>query len=338
MSKRGVCVAVQAMLTPPLLLALAWGAAALWFDGPAQRLAAGVLAAVFALGSLVLLVRLRPYGRGMLAALALFAVVLGWWLTIPPRNDRDWLPDVERTATAVVEGSRVTVGNLRNFDYRSETDFTPRWETRTYDLDRLRGVDLFLCFWGPTAIAHTIASWEFAEGPPLAISIETRKEEGETYSAVRGFFRQFEVYYVVADERDVVRLRTNHRGEQLYLYRIRMPVELARELLLDYLAEVERLSRHPRWYNALTHNCTTAIRYHLKHLDVAQRMDWRILANGRLPELMYARGSVDTRLPLAELQRRGEITTRAREAGQDPMFSTRIREGVPNPRQPADAQ
>jgi hypothetical protein len=338
MSMRRGRVALQAVLTPPLVLALAWGAAALWFDGPAQRLAAGALAAAFASAALFLLVRLRPYGRGMLAALALFGVVLAWWLTIPPRNDRDWLPDVDRTATAAVAGSRLTVGNLRNFDYRSETDFTPRWETRTYDLDRLCGVDLFLCFWGPTAIAHTIASWEFAEGPPLAISIETRKEKGETYSAVRGFFRQFEVYYVVADERDVVRLRTNHRGERLYLYRIRMPVELARELLLAYLAEVDRLSRHPRWYNALTHNCTTAIRYHLKHLGIAQRMDWRILANGQLPELMYARASVDTRLPLAELQRRSEITARAREAGQDAMFSARIREGVPDPRLPAEGQ
>ena len=112
---------------------------------------------------------------------------------------------------------------------------------------------MFLCFWGPTLIAHTIASWEFADGPPLAISIETRKEKGESYSAVRGFFRQFELYYVVADERDLIRLRTNFRGEQVYLYRIRMSPEGARAVLLDYLKEVNRLAEQPRWYNALTH-------------------------------------------------------------------------------------
>jgi hypothetical protein len=321
-----------------LLLAVVWAAAAIWFDGPASRWAAGALAAAFALVCLGMLLWLRPHWLAMVAVLVAFGIVLGWWLTIPPRNDRDWLPDVARTATVEMKGNRVTVSNLRNFDYRSETDFTARWETRSYDLDQLLGVDLFICFWGPTAIAHTIASWEFADGPPLAISIETRKEKGETYSALRGFFRQFELYYVVADERDVVRLRTNYRGEQLYLYRIRMPVEQARGLLLDYLAEVDRLARRPKWYNALTHNCTTGIRYHLKHLGVGQRLDWRILANGRLDELLYARSSVDTRLSLAELRRRSEITARARAADQDPLFSARIREGLPNPRSPADGQ
>jgi hypothetical protein len=172
----------------------------------------------------------------------------------------------------------------------------------------------------------------------MAISIETRKEKGETYSAVRGFFRQFEVYYVVADERDLVRLRTNHRGENLYLYRIRMSPGRARELLFDYLAEVNRLAQHPKWYNALTHNCTTAIRYHLKNLGLAQKLDWRIFANGHLAELMYERGSIDTSLPLAELQRLSEITARAKAADQDPQFSLRIREGVPDPRTPQNQQ
>jgi hypothetical protein len=283
-----------------------------------------------------MLLWLRPYWLALLAVSAAFGGVLGWWLAIPPSNDREWLADVARTATAEIKGNRVTVHNLRNFAYRSEADFTERWESRSYNLDRLRGFDLFICFWGPTAIAHTIASWEFADGPPLAISIETRKAKGETYSAVRGFFRQFEVYYVVADERDVVRLRTNHRGEEVYLFRIRASVEHARALLLDYLAELNLLARRPRWYNALTHNCTTGIRYHLKHLGLGQRLDWRILANGRLDELLYARGSIDPRLPLAELRRRGAITARAREADQDPLFSTRIREGVPIPRLPAE--
>jgi hypothetical protein len=329
-------VTLRVLLTLPLVLAVTWAAVAIWFDGPANRWAAGALVAALALISPAMLLWLRPYWLALLAVSAAFGGVLGWWLAIPPSNDRDWLADVARTATAEIKGNRVTVHNLRNFAYRSEADFTERWESRSYNLDRLRGFDLFLCFWGPTAIAHTIASWEFADGPPLAISIETRKEKGETYSAVRGFFRQFEVYYVVADERDVVRLRTNHRGEQVYLFRIRASVEHARALLLDYLAELNLLARRPRWYNALTHNCTTGIRYHLKHLGLGQRLDWRILANGRLDELLYARGSVDTRVPLAELRRRGAITARARAADQDPRFSDRIREEVPDPRLPAE--
>jgi len=154
-------------------------------------------------------VLVRPMRRALTAFLVLWLVVLAWWLRIPPRADRDWQPDVARVATADIDGDVVTIHNVRDFDYRSDTDFTERWEDRTYDLSRLGGVDLFMSFWGPTLLAHTIVSWEFDDGRHLAVSIETRKERGEVYSALRGFFRQYELYYVVADERDVVRLRTN---------------------------------------------------------------------------------------------------------------------------------
>ena len=176
-------------------------------------------------------------------------------------------PDVARFPAATIAGRQVIIHNLRNFDYRSETDYTEQWETRTFDLDQIRGIDLFLSFWGPTLIAHTITSWEFADGSHLAISIETRKEKGESYSALRGFFRQYELYYVVADERDVIRLRTNYRGERVYLYRLKVRPEFARALLLDYLAEVNRLAGRPRWYNALTHNCTTVIQHHVRQVS-----------------------------------------------------------------------
>src|SRR6202035_2568939 len=112
--------------------------------------------------------------------------------------------------------------------------------------------DMFLSYWGPTLIAHTIASWEFDDGRHLAISIETRKERGETYSALRGFFRQYELVYVVADEHDLIGLRTDYRGEQVYLYRLRVSAVPARALLVDYLQEINRLAEHPQWYNALT--------------------------------------------------------------------------------------
>ena len=318
------------MLTwPVVLVGVGWGALALWFDGPAERWLAGLLAGGLAVGCVALLVLVRPYKRGVLAVLLTLAAVVAWWLAIPPRNDRDWSPDVARLPHAIITGNRVTIENVRNFDYRTETDYTERWETRTVDLDRLRGVDMFLSFWGPTLIAHTIASWEFDDGPPLAISIETRKERGESYSALRGFFRQYELYYVVADERDVIRLRTNYRGERVYLYRIRMRPEQARALLLEYLKEVNRLAERPRWYNALTHNCTTTIRHHVQQVAASRPWDWRILANGRLDELGYERRQIDTSLPFAELKARSDITEKAKAADSAGDFSTRIREGLP---------
>lgn len=316
-------------LSPVFLLLIGWGALALWFDGPQERWLAGALATGFVFASVALLLAVRPFRRALWVGLLPFVVLVAWWLSIPPRNDRDWYPDVARLPHATLAGNIVTIENVRNFDYRSETDYTERWESRSYDLDRVRGFDMFLSFWGPTLIAHTIASWEFDNGRHLAISIETRKEKGEEYSAVRGFFRQYELYYVVADERDVVRLRTNYRGERVYLYRLRMPVDAARALLLDYLRGINRLADQPRWYNALTHNCTTTIRYHMREIGAAQPLNWRLFANGRLDELGYERGRLDTSLPFAELKARSDITEKAKAADAAPDFSARIRVGLP---------
>ena len=314
-----------------LILLIAWGAAAIWFDGPTSRAVAGTLAAAFAVASLAILVLRRPLRRALPVFLVLYALLLAGGSLIPARNDRQWQTDVAELSSATIDGDRVTVHNVRNFDYRTETDYTPRWEERTYDLTKLEGTDIFLSFWGPTNIAHTIMSWDFSDGQHLAVSIETRKEPGETYSAVRGFFKQYELYYVVADERDVVRLRTNYRNppEQVYLYRIRPRPDRGRKLLLQYLGEINGLAQRARWYNALTHNCTTTIRLNANAVGVGIPLDWRFLANGYLPEFLYEQGAIDTSTPLAELTAKSLIDARARAADQDPDFSARIREGIP---------
>jgi len=330
-----------ALLVPPAIAiagALGWAGLALWFDGPAARPLAGALTVGFVVVALATLILVRPMRRALGAVLVLWLAVLGWWLLIPARADRDWQPDVARLASADIHGDVVTIHNVRDFDYRSETDFTERWEDRTYDLSRLRGADLFLSFWGPTLIAHTILSWEFDGGKPLAISIETRKERGEEYSALRGFFRQYELYYVVADERDVVRLRTNYRGERVFLYRLRGSPALVRRLLLSYLEQINRLAQTPRWYNALTQNCTTTIRFHAQQAAVRNPLDWRLFANGRADELLYERGDIDTSLPLAALRARSDITATARAADQDARFSDLIRQGIPSRPPPARAR
>jgi hypothetical protein len=308
-----------------------WGAAAVWIDGPASRPLAGLLALAWPCAVAFLLVRVRPFLRACLWALAAWAGVACWWLSIPPRNDRDWQADVARTPTAEREGSVVTVRGVRDFEYRGETDFDERWETRRCDLDRIAGLDLFVCYWGPTLYAHTIMSWSFEDSPPLAVSIETRKEKGESYSALRGFFRQFELVYVVADERDVVRLRTSFRGERVFLYRLDTPPAGARALLEHYLGEANALARRPAWYNAFTLNCTTSIWHNVRALAPETAFDWRLLANGYLDRMLYERGNVDTSLPFDELRARSEITERARACAGRSDFSACIREGLPAP-------
>ena len=315
-------------MTPLLVLVLGWASLALWFDGPSSRSLAGLLAGGFLFTAVGILALVRPLRRGLVLLGILWLLVLGWWLGISARNDRDWQADVARLPSVTRDGDIVTLHAVRDFDYSSETDFTERWEDRTYDLSRVRGVDIFISYWGPTLIAHTIMSWEFDDGRHLAISIETRKEKGETYSALPGFFRQYELYYVVADERDVVRLRTNDRGEQVFLYRLRASPTRARAALESYLEEVNHLSRTPEWYNAFTHNCTTTIRGHVQDAGVHNPWNWRILANGKGDELLYSRANINTSLPFAEVRARSDITAKAKAADRDPEFSERIREGL----------
>ncbi len=316
-----------------LLVLIAWGAAALWFDGPPSRPLAGALAATYVATALGLLIGLRPRRHGLAAFALLFAALLAWWLSLAPSNQRAWQLDVARLPVAEIDGDRVTVHNVRNFAYRSEFDYTEHWETRRYDLSKLQGLDLFVIYWGSPDIAHTILSWQFADGQRLAVSIETRKETGESYSAVRGFFRQYELYYVLADERDVIGVRTNHRREDVYLYPLRTPPARARAILVDYLEGINRLARQPRWYNALTYNCTTTIRLHLAKVVGGIPHDWRWLANGYLDELLYEMGVLNQQHPFAELKRLSYINPKAQALAADEDFSMAIRRGLP-PRAP----
>lgn len=323
-------VGTRALLIVLLAGPVMWSAAALWYDGPASRELAAGLALLVVIGSFALLLVAKPVWKGALSALAVFGLVLSWWVTIEPRNDRNWQPDVTELPTVENRGDRITIRNLRNFDYRSETDYVPRWETRTYDLNALRGLDVFISYWGPRAIAHTILSWQFDGGSPLAISIETRKEQGEDYSAIRGFFRQFELYYVVADERDVVRLRTNIRGEDVYLYRLRTPPARARALLLNYLAKVNRIAERPEWYNAFTHNCTTTIFLHVSDLGIPFSWSWKMFLNGYIDESLYSEGVINRSMPFDAVRAKSAISSAARRIVGDANFPQAIRVNLPD--------
>ncbi len=315
-----------------VLAATAWAAAALYFDLPFEgaRLPAGVIYLVLVAALLVLV---RGRWRKALACLAAFTLVLGWWLTIAPSSDRDWQADVDRTAWAEIVGDRVTIHNIRNFDYRTELDYTPRWDTRTYDLKDIRGADIFITFWGSPWIAHPIISFQFGDNDHVAFSVETRKVVGQDYSAVRGFFRQYELVYIVGDERDLIRLRTNYRsGEEVYLYRTTGTAKTARAVFLDYLITVNDLNDQAEFYNALTDNCTTNIRVHTGAVAGAKipPWDWRLLLNGKGDEFAYQNGRlVAGGLPFDELKRRAHINDAARQADQSLEFSIRIRAGRP---------
>lgn len=308
-----------------LLVATLWAAGALYFDLPIRSLGAPI-AIIYGVTVIASLIFFKPRWRGMALGALCFSLVLAWWFTLKPRQDRDWKPEVAVLGRADIEGGRVTIHNVRNFDYRTETDFTPRYETRSYDLEKLRAVDLFVTYWGSPAIAHPILSFDFGEDGRVCFSIETRAQRGQSYSAVGGLYRQFEQIYIAADERDVIRLRSNFRqGEDVYLYRFVAPRERAHSAFLGYIRTLNDLHERPRWYNAIDNNCTTAIRHQRTAAERAP-WDWRMLANGYADEMLYERNSIDRfGLSFAELKRRAHINGRAQAANDAADFSERIR-------------
>ncbi len=325
---RGLRILSLWVLALVLLLLTLWASAALYFDFrvPGMR---GPLAVMYLLGILAvwILFKRRPVAAAI--TLGCFGVVLTWWFALQPSNRRDWQPDLAVLPYADINGSQITLHNIRNCDYRTETDFDLRHEDKTFDLQSIRTVDLFMVYWGAPYMAHTMVSFGLEGGDYVCFSIETRKEKGESYSAIKGFFRQFELTYVLADERDLVRLRTNYRkGEEVYLYRLGSSPEQARAFFLDYLRRMNSLRLRPEWYNALTDNCTTAIRMQRAAKDRAP-WDWRMLANGYGDQLLYQRGVIATNLPLHALKQACHINQQAQASDKAVDFSQQIRQGLP---------
>jgi Domain of unknown function (DUF4105) len=313
----------------------AWSALALANLVPGEGKLRSALVAAVSLATIVAVVALalpRWRWRGVAGILVVFAAVLVRFFAVEPSNDRDWQMDVAVLPRAEIEGNLVTVRNVRNFDYRSETDYTPAHDDRHFDLDTLVGVDLVAAYWMGPAIAHTFLSFEFADGQHLAISIETRKEKGEGYSTVKGFFRQYELHYVVADERDVIRLRTNYRRdppEDVYVYRIQGPTDNGRKVFLAYMEQINALALRPAFYNTLSGNCTVEIWFNTLTNSTHLPFSWKLLASGYVPEYLHETGRLDTGVPFAILQRRAHVNARAQAADAAPDFSKRIRTEAP---------
>ncbi len=312
----------KTLLAVILVLLVIWSSAALFFDA---RWA--ILSLLPPLALFTLLFYTRRLVHLTYGTLTAFLITLFWWLLIEPSHERPWLKDVALLPYAEVNERQITFHNVRNFNYAEpEGD---HWITETLDLDKIVGVDMFLNFWGPTSIAHSLLSWEFSDGKHIAISIETRKEESEEYSAIRGFFRQFELYYVVSQEQDLIKVRNSMLGETSYLYRLNYSKEVAENLLLSYIKDINQLREHPEWYNAFSNNCTTSVRYNNQRLGNFLTFDWRILINGYLDELLYEQGVINTDLPFSAIRKASNITETSKNAPWGNDFHQAIRNKLP---------
>ena len=317
----GIRVLCQVML-------IAWATLAIYYSnlpwaGP--RLALAGAFAVFAIWGFWLSRR-----RHMpVAVVVLFLAVVAWWISIAPSHDREWRPEVAVMPRAIINGDRVRLTGVRNFDYRTRNDFTVRHEEREVLLSHLTGLDFYVSYFSEGPIGHTFLSFIFDNAPPLSISIETRPEVGEGFAPVASLFKQFELIYVVGDERDIVGVRTNHRREAVYLYRLNTSADDARRLLLIYLARINELADRPEFYHLLSNSCTINIVRYANAAGRAGRLDIRHVLNGLIDSYLYSSGRVDTTLPFDELRRRSLINEAAQAADGAPDFSQRIRASLP---------
>ena len=310
------------------LVPLIWATSAIFWSNLPWYWARLVLALTFlAYGIYALWV--KPNRRTLLVFAGLFLVVFVWYHSIRPSHNRNWRPEVAVMPRAIIDGDRVLLKNVRNFDYRSTNDFTVRYEDREVLLSRLTAVDFFVSYWMPGPVAHTFVSFNFDNADPLSISIEARPEVGRGFEPFASIFKQFGLIYVVGDERDVVRVRTNFRGEDVYLYRIETSPEKARQLFLVYLDRINQLADRPEFYQLLSNSCTINIVRYARMAGKLPEFDIRFWLNGFADRGLYRARLLNPALPFAELRRRSWVNDSARAADDAADFSQRIRASLP---------
>ncbi|BFI95177.1 MAG: DUF4105 domain-containing protein [Rhodanobacter sp.] len=314
----GACLAVAS---------IGWGALALWYQLPGKGVAralGAVLWCALAVALFALAIRHRSV-RPLLGYALMYALLLAWWSGIRPSRHRDWADDVAHQLTGEVHGNLVVLHDVRDFDWRGEHDYDARWETQRYDLGHLVSADAVLSHWGNPAIAHAMISFGFDDGRHLVFSVEIRKRRGQAFSSIGGFFKDFETVLVAAPESDLIRVRTNVRGEDDYLYPLDIRRSAMRALFLSYVATANRLAVRPAFYNTVTSNCATVVYRMARELDPGLPLDARLLFTGYLPGYLYKIGVLDRRLTLPQWNAHARITGRARACGPGGDFSKAIR-------------
>ncbi len=324
-------ISLQVVLSLLILFASTWAGLALYYQLPLDmpwRVVGILLWAGLCLFTLVRLWR-RSIWQGLLIYLVLHGALLAWWNNLIPSNNHQWEEDVAQMTSGSIEGDQVTLFNVRNFDWHSETEYTPRWETREYDLSKLTSVDMLTSHWGMDAIAHVLVSFGFDDGQFVTFSVEIRKKKGQQFSETAGFFKQYELSILATDERDAIGVRPNVRGEDTFLYRIDMPADIRKKLFLSYIEQANQLIEQPRFYNTVTANCTTLVFGMMQHISGGLPLDARLLLTGYLPSYVQELNGLTDGFDLAQLRSAGRITERSKQAGQSSDYSKIIRQGVP---------
>lgn len=331
---KSLLVVVKLLGSLVVILSGAWGALAIYSMGklnPSVMMGLSLLFLALSLGAIIGMWRAKK--QIVWFYILSFLAIVGWFFAYTPSNNRLWQKDVAVLPYATVDDKNITVHNIRNFTYKSEFDYTPAYYTKTYDLDKLQGVDVIAVYWMGPQIAHIFLSFDFGLNDHLAFSIEARKEQSESYSTIKGFFRQYELFYVVADERDVIGLRTNYRQnppEDVYIYQAKGEQGDATRLFLKYIEQINELHTKPQFYNSLTTNCTTTIWLNSLVNSDALPFSWKVLVSGYVPQYLYENGRLLTHsMTFEELQKSALVNARANEGEIADDFSQKIRKTTP---------
>lgn len=320
---------LKTLLCVPMLLLDGWLGLVMWFDLPGPGAVRGALLAAWIIACIATLPAGRTAMRRRLAFLVGAVAIAIFWFQLSPSANRDWAPDVARQFHADLHGDMVHLTDVRDFEWRTDSEAVEHWETRDYDLNHLASVDLALSYWMGPAIAHTLVSFGFDDGRHLVFSSEIRRERTESFSALGGFVRKFEAILVAADERDILRVRTNRRGETMYLYRLQIGADARRELFRAYLGQAAELERRPQFYNTLTSNCTTIVFDLMRKLSPSLPLDYRLLLSGYVDRYAFDEHGLAPGFTFEQLKADGAITDKAKAADPSPRFSELIRRGVP---------
>jgi len=331
---------LHSLFTLFVVLSSFWLCLALWIQQPLGALLSRITIILWSLFALSLI---GVYVSGHLISrrtdiiiyCCAFALALIWYFSLDARQDRDWDPEVAEQLSYEKHGDTVILHNVRNFNWHADGSYDIHWEDRTVDLNKITGVNVITSYWMGPQIAHTLVSFDFSDQKPLVFSIEIRKEKGEEFSAIGGFFRKYELSLVASDEKDIVYTRSNIRHEQVYLFPIKMPATERKALFIEYLHQADELRAEAKWYNTLTSNCTTLV-FDMVQAINPQRLpkDYRLLASGYLPNYLYDLQALNQSVSMKEWYRLAHINPRAEKYDQQSnqsseYFSKTIRAGLP---------
>lgn len=300
-----------------VILSSLWLCVALWIQEPLGWLLSRIIIGIwiaFSLSVLGIYISHHFFSRkkDVLIYIIAFLLSLVWYFNLEAKQDRQWNPEVERTLKYSRKGDIISLDNVRSFDWNQDGSYQEKWETRIFDLNQINGVNIITSYWMGPQIAHTLVSFDFKDTKPLTFSIEIRKEKTEDFSAIGGFFRQFEVILIASDEKDIIYTRSNVRNEQVYFFPVHMPHAEMKALFEEYLSKADALNQKAKWYNTLTSNCTTLV------FDMVQAVskqplpsDYRLLASGYLPNYLYDLGALDHQWDMKTWYQKAHVNPRA---------------------------